>query len=137
MSRFTILPAAKASSQPACACWDAPEMGLSASLNAGVNRNSSFLSTSGFRRYRLKIVQLTGTGPTTVTLRDMSWNRTVADIWQSVVAFAAMATGVRSVYDFGEGTANLTNHMGPYLILNIANIGPDAATYEIELWAQS
>jgi hypothetical protein len=52
------------------------------------------------------------------------------------VVAAAMATATRTVYNFGEGTANLTNFMGPFLDLLITNNGLDVATYEIELWAQ-
>jgi hypothetical protein len=116
--------------------YDATELGLAAALNPGVARRSVPLELSGFRRYRLKIVQLTGAGPTAVSLEDLPFSKIVAQAWEVAVVAAAMATATRTVYNFGEGTANLTNFMGPFLDLLITNNGPDVATYEIELWAQ-
>ena len=116
--------------------YDALGMGLSATVNAGVTQVSSFLELSGFRRYRLKVVQLTGTGPTRVRAIDEPFSRNLAQSWEIVVLAAAQATGVRSVYNLGEGTANLVNFMGPYMVIDLQNNGPDSATYEVEFWAQ-
>jgi hypothetical protein len=116
--------------------YDAVELGLSASLNPAAFRRSTPLELSGFRRYRLKIVQLTGLGPTAVSIEDLPFSKITAQAWELVVLAAAMATATRSVFNFGEGTVNMVNFMGPFLDVLLQNNGADAATYEIELWAQ-
>jgi hypothetical protein len=136
MARFQVRAEEDRATMPVCAMWDTVEIGQSASLGAGVTRESTFALVSGFRRYRLKIVQLTGAGPTAVSAVDIPFSRIVANAWEVAVLAAAMATGVRSVFNFGEGTAILTNFMGPYLDIRLTNNGGNAATYEIELWAQ-
>jgi len=122
---------------PACAMWDATQMAQNATLNNGVTRASSFMDIVGYRRYRLKIVQLTGPGPTAVSGLDKSFAAVAGVTWETVVFAAAQATGVRSVYNFGEGTAILTNFMGPFFQISLTNNGATPATYEIELWAQA
>ena len=122
---------------PMCSLYDATQMGQSASLAAGATRSGNFLALTGYRRYRLKIVQLTGAGPTAVRALDKSFAALAAATWETAVLAAAQATGVRSVYNFGEGTAILTCFMGPFLQISLINNGADAATYEIELWAQA
>ena len=122
---------------PACALWDATQMGQVASLGAGATRAGNFLDIVGYRRYRLKIVQLTGAGPTAVNALDKTFASIAGATWVTAVLAAAMATGVRSVFNFGEGTAILANFMGPFLQISLTNNGGNAATYEVELWAQA
>ncbi len=122
---------------PACALWDHTQLGITTAVGAGVTRDSNILDLTGFRRYRLKIVQLTGAGPTAVSFLDLPFSRVVANAFETAVLAAAMATGVRTVFNFGEGTAILTNFMGVWGMLRLTNNGADAATYEIELFAQA
>ncbi len=116
--------------------WDATEIGLSAAVNPGVTVQSSILDLTGMRRYRLKIVQLTGAGPTAVNFLDLPLNRVIANAFENVVLAAAMVTGVRTVFNFGEGTAILTNFMGCFGCVQLTNNGGNAATYEVEFFAQ-
>ncbi len=116
-------------------CYDATQAGQVASLGAGVTRDGAFMDLIGYRRYRLKIVQLTGAGPTAVRALDKSFAALAGVTWETAVLAAAQATGVRSVYNFGEGTAILQHFMGPFLQISLINNGADAATYELELWA--
>ena len=137
MARYQLRPEAGMASTPACAMYDEIEAGQSAALNNGVTRDGNLLMLAGYRRYRLKIVQLTGAGPTAVNLLDVPFTRVVANAWENFAAIAAMPAGTRSVVNFGEGTANLTNFMGPYLVIRLLNNGGNAATYQLELWAQA
>lgn len=122
---------------PLATCYDATQMGQVATLNPGVTRDGNFLDLVGYRRYRLKIVQLTGAGPTAVRALDKSFAALAGATWETAVLAAAQPTGVRSVYNFGDGTAILTCFMGPFLQISLINNGADAATYELELWAQA
>lgn len=136
MARIQVLPEIGLSNSPTCACWDATELALQANLNPGAVRRSIVVELAGFRRYRLKIVQLTGAGPTAVAIEDLPFSKLTAQAWEVAIVAAAMVTGVRTVYNFGEGTANLVNFMGPYLDIVLTNNGLDVATYEVELWAE-
>lgn len=136
MARIQVLPEEGRSNSPTCACWDATELALQAALNPAAVRRSTIVELSGFRRYRLKIVQLTGAGPTAVAVTDLPFSKLTAQAWENVVVAAAMATGARTVFNFGEGTANMVNFMGPFLDIVLTNNGIDVATYEVELWAQ-
>lgn len=136
MARIQVLPEQGLSNSPTCAMYDATELGLAANLNPGANRRSVPLELCGFRRYRLKIVQLTGAGPTSVTIEDLPFSKITAQAWEVNNLIAGMVTGTRSVFNFGEGTAIFTNFMGPFLDILVTNNGLDVATYEIELWAQ-
>lgn len=136
-NRIDLLPYDGRGRIPACSMFDAVQAGQSASLNPGVTRDGNPMDFMGFRRYRLKIVQLTGAGPTAVNALDKSFAFLPAVTWETAVLAAAQATGVRSVYNFGEGTAILQNWMGPFLQISLTNNGVDAATYELELWAQA
>jgi len=136
VARIQVLPEEGRSNSPTCACWDATELALQASLNPGAFRRSTPLELSGFRRYRLKVVQLTGAGPSAVSIEDLPFSKLTAQAWEVVVVGAAIATGTRTVFNFGEGTANMVNFMGPFLDILITNNGADVATYELELWAQ-
>lgn len=122
---------------------DALRLGQSASLAAAGLRVGSSIEATGFRRYRLKCIQLTGAGPTRIRALDLPFDPVAANVWVAQVLAAAQATATRFAYDFGEGGAlstgaalTLTNFMGPYLAIELQNNGVDAATYEIELWMQ-
>jgi hypothetical protein len=135
--RIQVQPHNGESNFPVCFVEDATGIGQAGTLNNGLPpREGTLVEVSGFRRYRLKAVQLTGAGPTAVIARDIPFSQVVAAAWESVVLAAAMATGVRTVFNFGEGTAILTNFMGPYLVIALQNNGADPATYELELWGQ-
>lgn len=122
---------------PACSILDASRLGQAALLGAGATRVSSTIECTGMRRYRLKIVQLTGAGPTAVNALDLPFGPAAANTWERAVLAAAMVTATRSVFNFGEGTAVMTCFMGPFLGIELVNNGGNAATYEIELWMQS
>lgn len=124
------------SNQPLCAMWDAVSMGQSASLGIGVTRTGALMECTGMRRYRLKYLQVTGTGPSRIRAMDLPFAPNSANAWEIVVLAAAQAAATRVVFNMGEGTANLVNFMGPYLAIELQNNGPDAATYELELWTQ-
>jgi len=136
VARIQVLPEEGRSNSPTTGMYDAVEMGLSATVNPGITATSTLLELSGFRRYRLKVVQLTGAGPTRVRASDVPFSKSIAQLWETVILAAAQATGTRSVYNLGEGTANLVNFMGPFLMIDLQNNGADPATYEVEFWAQ-
>jgi hypothetical protein len=121
---------------PPVATIDTLRLAMTANLLAGATRVSNRIECTGMRRYRLKCIQLTGTGPSRVRAFDLGYNPDPAVAWETVVLAAAQATGVRSVYNFGEGTAILTCFMGPYVAIDLQNNGPDTATYDLELWMQ-
>jgi len=121
---------------PLVAMLDATQQGQVASLAAGVTRIGNVIECTGMRRYRLKCLQLTGVGPTRVRALDIAFGRVTVAPWELAVLAAAQATGVRSVYNFGEGTAIMPNMMGGFLAIELQNNGADAATYELEFWMQ-
>src|SRR6266849_10154235 len=96
--RVQVQPHSGESNFPLCACWDATLVGQAASLANGVTRPGTPLEVSGFRRYRLKVFQITGAGPTQVVVQDIPFDG--AAVWENLVLAAAQATGVRSVYNF-------------------------------------
>lgn len=124
------------SNVPLCAMLDVTGLSLG-SVNAGATRASNEIECSGMRRFRLHIVQLTGAGPTAVNALALAFAPNVATPWERGVLVGAMVTGTRSAFNFGEGTAILTNFMGPYVAIELVNNGGNAATYEVELWMQS
>ena len=131
-----VWPEQGESNVPILAVFDATELGLQGSLASGGTSSGNPVEVSGSRRYRLKIVSLTGAGPFQVAAQDIPLSLVVANAFETVILAAAMAAGARSTFNFGEGTANLTNFCGAYLAIQLVNNGPDAATFEIELWAQ-
>lgn len=129
-------PEAQESNVPVLTVFDATELGLGGSLASGATSSGSPVEVSGSRRYRLKITSLTGTGPFQIAAQDIPLNLVVANAFETAILAGALAAGTRTAFNFGEGTAILTNFCGAYLAIQIVNNGPDAATFEIELWAQ-
>lgn len=134
--RFEYAPHLGDAVLPLVCMLDAVQLGQNASLAAAGVRVGNTIECSGMRRYRVKCLQLTGAGPTLVEALDLPFAPNAANAWQVAVLAAAQPTVTRSVYNFGEGTAVLTNFMGPYVAIRLTNNGADAATYEIELWMQ-
>lgn len=135
---FPILerPDAPEAFVPRCQMLNTVELGHTAALNPGATRDSNFIELTGYRRYRLKVVQLTGGTSTDVRILDLPFGRTVANAFENVLLGTPLV-GVRTVFNFGEGTAIFQNFMGTWLIVQLKNNdGAAAATYELELWAQ-
>jgi len=135
--KVVVRPEAGTSTMPPCQMWDAVQLGMSGAVNPAATQVSVPVDVAGYRRYRFKAVQLTGTGPTRVRVLDVPFGRSTALAFEIVILAAAMATGIRTVWNFGEGTAILQNFMGLWLVVDLQNNGPDGATYELELWAQA
>jgi len=114
---------------------DAIELGQSGALGPGVTRDSNVIELTGYRRYRLKVVQSGGDTSTDVSILDIPFSRVIANAWETV-ALGTPLVGARTVFNFGEGTAILQNFMGPFFVLRLKNNGATNASYEIELWAQ-
>ncbi len=134
--RFTYQAEIGQATSALCAMLDAAQLGQLAALNPGVTRVGNAIECTGMRRYRVKCIQLTGAGPTRVRFLDLPFAPNAANAWELAVLAAAQATGTRNAYNAGEGTALLTNMMGPYVAVELQNNGADAATYELELWMQ-
>lgn len=133
--KITILPQPKVSNLPVCALFDALELGQSAALNNGVTRDGALIELVGYRRYRLKVVQLTGDTSSDFRILDVPFNRVIANVFENVLLGTVVA-GTRAVFNFGEGTAIFQNFMGTWLDVQIKNNGATPATYELELFAQ-
>jgi hypothetical protein len=124
-------------SAPLVRFFSQADLSLGFPVGAGAVANSPQIECSGFRRYQLKIYQSGGTGPSDFIVTDPGFGATFGGFFWQNVTVAAVPAGTVTIIDWGEGTIQMPNFMGPMFFVQVVNNGPDAANYLIELWMQT